>query len=547
MAYDPKSLIILQKHFPLIQEVSNLKNKYLEAVTKLEFPEDKNILDSLDLIIKRYSTIFADSLNPDSEISCMLDFTFIESYIKAIYDLLSDQKPIRKRRNLDGVIYSFMRDYGNFIKESEEGTLLPATKAQKQALFFTDIDSFKYDKLNYIHTIFLDLKPPLDKEKTLASLRNQIKSELVEKYGNFQLSPNLNTRAGVKRKLVENEIEMNKMQKTINDISDLQSNLQDPHFSRTPRNVDSTTEKMDVSEVMQLQFISKNLSALIKALSTALSLEIDKIFEIFNTGSVQELNSLCNTNFLDIDRKYLNGKRTKLSIYSDKIEGQELITIIFCSKLKCYRLIEKSMAFQISTGQYCLEAEKLFNNCYKCLQTLTLNPPDCDTALKPSENCAFEEIDYISAKPFLINGNTALMFPTKNLIIQNIGNKNISHGNYHILDKTNSLKVGREENLTFFLENFEITKLFDMKDSFFSKVVNFITDTQFYDEIIYTSSALSAIGIIISIIQFTYFSLLAKKSTNSILTCTDTKNKDIEMMPLRKKTRFKIVRNNMNE
>ena len=211
--------------------------------------------------------------------------------------------------------------------------------------------------------------------------------------------------------------------------------------------------------------------------------------------------------------------------------------------MKCYRLKKDKIAFQVSTGQYCLKAEKLFNDCYKCIESLTLNHPKCDSAFKPSEECTFQEIDFISAEPTLINGDTALLIPKENFIIQNTGNKTLSYQKYEIKNQSYSLKVGRDNNLTFFLENHEITKMFDMKNSLFSKMINFITDTQFYDEIIYTSSALSAIGIVITIIQFVYFSLMANKQpTSKILSLNDAVSQDRELMPIRKRTRFKIIR-----
>ena len=544
VAFNPKEIVILTVDFPIIESVKHLKQNYIDAVANNDFPEDKIILEYLDQMIKNYAEIFTDLLDQDSEVACNLDFTFVNSYLEAINDLIIEKKA-RNKRGLDGEIYEFIMEYKKFADQIEIGNLSPSEKAEKQAMFFTQIDSFRYDKLNYIHTIFLDLQPSLNSESSLSALRNKIKNELKEKFGDFLLSDTVSTRAGLKRKLIEDPNEdSNKIRKIIQGITDYQSEILDTPSSsdlRTPRDVDSSTEKMDM-DTKQLRFIAKNLTGLIKSLYTALSLEIEKIFNIFESGSVQELNNICNSNFLDIERNKI-GTRTKLSAYSEKIEGQELITVIFCSKLKCYRLKKDKIAFQVSTGQYCLKAEKLFNDCYKCIESLTLNHPKCDSAFKPSEECTFQEIDFISAEPTLINGDTALLIPKENFIIQNTGNKTLSYQKYEIKNQSYSLKVGRDNNLTFFLENHEITKMFDMKNSLFSKMINFITDTQFYDEIIYTSSALSAIGIVITIIQFVYFSLMAnKKPTSNILSLNDAVSQDRELMPIRKKTRFKIIR-----
>ena len=544
VAFNPKEIVILTVDFPIIESVKHLKQNYIDAVANNDFPEDKIILEYLDQMIKNYAEIFTDLLDQDSEVACNLDFTFVNSYLEAINDLIIEKKA-RNKRGLDGEIYEFIMEYKKFADQIEIGNLSPSEKAEKQAMFFTQIDSFRYDKLNYIHTIFLDLQPSLNSESSLSALRNKIKNELKEKFGDFLLSDTVSTRAGLKRKLIEDPNEdSNKIRKIIQGINDYQSEILDTPSSsdlRTPRDVDSSTEKMDM-DTKQLRFIAKNLTGLIKSLYTALSLEIEKIFNIFESGSVQELNNICNSNFLDIERNKI-GTRTKLSAYSEKIEGQELITVIFCSKLKCYRLKKDKIAFQVSTGQYCLKAEKLFNDCYKCIESLTLNHPKCDSAFKPSEECTFQEIDFISAEPTLINGDTALLIPKENFIIQNTGNKTLSYQKYEIKNQSYSLKVGRDNNLTFFLENHEITKMFDMKNSLFSKMINFITDTEFYDEIIYTSSALSAIGIVITIIQFVYFSLMAnKKPTSNILSLNDAVSQDRELMPIRKKTRFKIIR-----
>ena len=544
VAFNPKEIVILTVDFPIIESVKHLKQNYIDAVANNDFPEDKIILEYLDQMIKNYAEIFTDLLDQDSEIACNLDFTFVNSYLETINDLIIEKKA-RNKRGLDGEIYEFIMEYKKFADQIEIGNLSPSEKAEKQAMFFTQIDSFRYDKLNYIHTIFLDLQPSLNSESSLSALRNKIKNELKEKFGDFLLSDTVSTRAGLKRKLIEDPNEdSNKIRKIIQGINDYQSEILDTQSSsdlRTPRDVDSSTEKMDM-DTKQLRFIAKNLTGLIKSLYTALSLEIDKIFNIFESGSVQELNNICNSNFLDIERNKI-GTRTKLSAYSEKIEGQELITVIFCSKLKCYRLKKDKIAFQVSTGQYCLKAEKLFNDCYKCIESLTLNHPKCDSAFKPSEECTFQEIDFISAEPTLINGDTALLIPKENFIIQNTGNKTLSYQKYEIKNQSYSLKVGRDNNLTFFLENHEITKMFDMKNSLFSKMINFITDTQFYDEIIYTSSALSAIGIVITIIQFVYFSLMANKQpTSKILSLNEAVSQDRELMPIRKKTRFKIIR-----
>ena len=544
VAFNPKEIVILTVDFPIIESVKHLKQNYIDAVANNDFPEDKIILEYLDQMIKNYAEIFTDLLDQDSEVACNLDFTFVNSYLETINDLIIEKKA-RNKRGLDGEIYEFIMEYKKFADQIEIGNLSPSEKAEKQAMFFTQIDSFRYDKLNYIHTIFLDLQPSLNSESSLSALRNKIKNELKEKFGDFLLSDTVSTRAGLKRKLIEDPNEdSNKIRKIIQGINDYQSEILDTPSSsdlRTPRDVDSSTEKMDM-DTKQLRFIAKNLTGLIKSLYTALSLEIEKIFNIFESGSVQELNNICNSNFLDIERNKI-GTRTKLSAYSEKIEGQELITVIFCSKLKCYRLKKDKIAFQVSTGQYCLKAEKLFNDCYKCIESLTLNHPKCDSAFKPSEECTFQEIDFISAEPTLINGDTALLIPKENFIIQNTGNKTLSYQKYEIKNQSYSLKVGRDNNLTFFLENHEITKMFDMKNSLFSKMINFITDTQFYDEIIYTSSALSAIGIVITIIQFVYFSLMAnKKPTSNILSLNDAVSQDRELMPIRKKTRFKIIR-----
>ena len=544
VAFNPKEIVILTVDFPIIESVKHLKQNYIDAVANNDFPEDKIILEYLDQMIKNYAEIFTDLLDQDSEIACNLDFTFVNSYLETINDLIIEKKA-RNKRGLDGEIYEFIMEYKKFADQIEIGNLSPSEKAEKQAMFFTQIDSFRYDKLNYIHTIFLDLQPSLNSESSLSALRNKIKNELKEKFGDFLLSDTVSTRAGLKRKLIEDPNEdSNKIRKIIQGINDYQSEILDTPSSsdlRTPRDVDSSTEKMDM-DTKQLRFIAKNLTGLIKSLYTALSLEIEKIFNIFESGSVQELNNICNSNFLDIERNKI-GTRTKLSAYSEKIEGQELITVIFCSKLKCYRLKKDKIAFQVSTGQYCLKAEKLFNDCYKCIESLTLNHPKCDSAFKPSEECTFQEIDFISAEPTLINGDTALLIPKENFIIQNTGNKTLSYQKYEIKNQSYSLKVGRDNNLTFFLENHEITKMFDMKNSLFSKMINFITDTQFYDEIIYTSSALSAIGIVITIIQFVYFSLMANKQpTSKILSLNDAVSQDRELMPIRKKTRFKIIR-----
>ena len=544
VAFNPKEIVILTVDFPIIESVKHLKQNYIDAVANNDFPEDKIILEYLDQMIKNYAEIFTDLLDQDSEIACNLDFTFVNSYLETINDLIIEKKA-RNKRGLDGEIYEFIMEYKKFADQIEIGNLSPSEKAEKQAMFFTQIDSFRYDKLNYIHTIFLDLQPSLNSESSLSALRNKIKNELKEKFGDFLLSDTVSTRAGLKRKLIEDPNEdSNKIRKIIQGINDYQSEILDTQSSsdlRTPRDVDSSTEKMDM-DTKQLRFIAKNLTGLIKSLYTALSLEIEKIFNIFESGSVQELNNICNSNFLDIERNKI-GTRTKLSAYSEKIEGQELITVIFCSKLKCYRLKKDKIAFQVSTGQYCLKAEKLFNDCYKCIESLTLNHPKCDSAFKPSEECTFQEIDFISAEPTLINGDTALLIPKENFIIQNTGNKTLSYQKYEIKNQSYSLKVGRDNNLTFFLENHEITKMFDMKNSLFSKMINFITDTQFYDEIIYTSSALSAIGIVITIIQFVYFSLMANKQpTSKILSLNDAVSQDRELMPIRKKTRFKIIR-----
>lgn len=544
VAFNPKEIVILTVDFPIIESVKHLKQNYIDAVANNDFPEDKIILEYLDQMIKNYAEIFTDLLDQDSEVACNLDFTFVNSYLEAINDLIIEKKA-RNKRGLDGEIYEFIMEYKKFADQIEIGNLSPSEKAEKQAMFFTQIDSFRYDKLNYIHTIFLDLQPSLNSESSLSALRNKIKNELKEKFGDFLLSDTVSTRAGLKRKLIEDPNEdSNKIRKIIQGITDYQSEILDTPSSsdlRTPRDVDSSTEKMDM-DTKQLRFIAKNLTGLIKSLYTALSLEIEKIFNIFESGSVQELNNICNSNFLDIERNKI-GTRTKLSAYSEKIEGQELITVIFCSKLKCYRLKKDKIAFQVSTGQYCLKAEKLFNDCYKCIESLTLNHPKCDSAFKPSEECTFQEIDFISAEPTLINGDTALLIPKENFIIQNTGNKTLSYQKYEIKNQSYSLKVGRDNNLTFFLENHEITKMFDMKNSLFSKMINFITDTQFYDEIIYTSSALSAIGIVITIIQFVYFSLMANKQpTSKILSLNDAVSQDRELMPIRKKTRFKIIR-----
>ena len=544
VAFNPKEIVILTVDFPIIESVKHLKQNYIDAVANNDFPEDKIILEYLDQMIKNYAEIFTDLLDQDSEVACNLDFTFVNSYLEAINDLIIEKKA-RNKRGLDGEIYEFIMEYKKFADQIEIGNLSPSEKAEKQAMFFTQIDSFRYDKLNYIHTIFLDLQPSLNSESSLSALRNKIKNELKEKFGDFLLSDTVSTRAGLKRKLIEDPNEdSNKIRKIIQGITDYQSEILDTPSSsdlRTPRDVDSSTEKMDM-DTKQLRFIAKNLTGLIKSLYTALSLEIEKIFNIFESGSVQELNNICNSNFLDIERNKI-GTRTKLSAYSEKIEGQELITVIFCSKLKCYRLKKDKIAFQVSTGQYCLKAEKLFNDCYKCIESLTLNHPKCDSAFKPSEECTFQEIDFISAEPTLINGDTALLIPKENFIIQNTGNKTLSYQKYEIKNQSYSLKVGRDNNLTFFLENHEITKMFDMKNSLFSKMINFITDTEFYDEIIYTSSALSAIGIVITIIQFVYFSLMANKQpTSKILSLNDAVSQDRELMPIRKKTRFKIIR-----
>ena len=544
VAFNPKEIVILTVDFPIIESVKHLKQNYIDAVANNDFPEDKIILEYLDQMIKNYAEIFTDLLDQDSEIACNLDFTFVNSYLETINDLIIEKKA-RNKRGLDGEIYEFIMEYKKFADQIEIGNLSPSEKAEKQAMFFTQIDSFRYDKLNYIHTIFLDLQPSLNSESSLSALRNKIKNELKEKFGDFLLSDTVSTRAGLKRKLIEDPNEdSNKIRKIIQGLNDYQSEILDTQSSsdlRTPRDVDSSTEKMDM-DTKQLRFIAKNLTGLIKSLYTALSLEIDKIFNIFESGSVQELNNICNSNFLDIERNKI-GTRTKLSAYSEKIEGQELITVIFCSKLKCYRLKKDKIAFQVSTGQYCLKAEKLFNDCYKCIESLTLNHPKCDSAFKPSEECTFQEIDFISAEPTLINGDTALLIPKENFIIQNTGNKTLSYQKYEIKNQSYSLKVGRDNNLTFFLENHEITKMFDMKNSLFSKMINFITDTQFYDEIIYTSSALSAIGIVITIIQFVYFSLMANKQpTSKILSLNEAVSQDRELMPIRKKTRFKIIR-----
>ena len=544
VAFNPKEIVILTVDFPIIESVKHLKQNYIDAVANNDFPEDKIILEYLDQMIKNYAEIFTDLLDQDSEIACNLDFTFVNSYLETINDLIIEKKA-RNKRGLDGEIYEFIMEYKKFADQIEIGNLSPSEKAEKQAMFFTQIDSFRYDKLNYIHTIFLDLQPSLNSESSLSALRNKIKNELKEKFGDFLLSDTVSTRAGLKRKLIEDPNEdSNKIRKIIQGITDYQSEILDTPSSsdlRTPRDVDSSTEKMDM-DTKQLRFIAKNLTGLIKSLYTALSLEIEKIFNIFESGSVQELNNICNSNFLDIERNKI-GTRTKLSAYSEKIEGQELITVIFCSKLKCYRLKKDKIAFQVSTGQYCLKAEKLFNDCYKCIESLTLNHPKCDSAFKPSEECTFQEIDFISAEPTLINGDTALLIPKENFIIQNTGNKTLSYQKYEIKNQSYSLKVGRDNNLTFFFLNHEITKMFDMKNSLFSKMINFITDTQFYDEIIYTSSALSAIGIVITIIQFVYFSLMAnKKPTSNILSLNDAVSQDRELMPIRKKTRFKIIR-----
>lgn len=544
VAFNPKEIVILTVDFPIIESVKHLKQNYIDAVANNDFPEDKIILEYLDQMIKNYAEIFTDLLDQDSEVACNLDFTFVNSYLETINDLIIEKKA-RNKRGLDGEIYEFIMEYKKFADQIEIGNLSPSEKAEKQAMFFTQIDSFRYDKLNYIHTIFLDLQPSLNSESSLSALRNKIKNELKEKFGDFLLSDTVSTRAGLKRKLIEDPNEdSNKIRKIIQGITDYQSEILDTPSSsdlRTPRDVDSSTEKMDM-DTKQLRFIAKNLTGLIKSLYTALSLEIEKIFNIFESGSVQELNNICNSNFLDIERNKI-GTRTKLSAYSEKIEGQELITVIFCSKLKCYRLKKDKIAFQVSTGQYCLKAEKLFNDCYKCIESLTLNHPKCDSAFKPSEECTFQEIDFISAEPTLINGDTALLIPKENFIIQNTGNKTLSYQKYEIKNQSYSLKVGRDNNLTFFLENHEITKMFDMKNSLFSKMINFITDTEFYDEIIYTSSALSAIGIVITIIQFVYFSLMAnKKPTSNILSLNDAVSQDRELMPIRKKTRFKIIR-----
>ena len=544
VAFNPKEIVILTVDFPIIESVKHLKQNYIDAVANNDFPEDKIILEYLDQMIKNYAEIFTDLLDQDSEIACNLDFTFVNSYLETINDLIIEKKA-RNKRGLDGEIYEFIMEYKKFADQIEIGNLSPSEKAEKQAMFFTQIDSFRYDKLNYIHTIFLDLQPSLNSESSLSALRNKIKNELKEKFGDFLLSDTVSTRAGLKRKLIEDPNEdSNKIRKIIQGINDYQSEILDTPSSsdlRTPRDVDSSTEKMDM-DTKQLRFIAKNLTGLIKSLYTALSLEIEKIFNIFESGSVQELNNICNSNFLDIERNKI-GTRTKLSAYSEKIEGQELITVIFCSKLKCYRLKKDKIAFQVSTGQYCLKAEKLFNDCYKCIESLTLNHPKCDSAFKPSEECTFQEIDFISAEPTLINGDTALLIPKENFILQNTGNKTLSYQKYEIKNQSYSLKVGRDNNLTFFLENHEITKMFDMKNSLFSKMINFITDTQFYDEIIYTSSALSAIGIVITIIQFVYFSLMANKQpTSKILSLNDAVSQDRELMPIRKKTRFKIIR-----
>ena len=544
VAFNPKEIVILTVDFPIIESVKHLKQNYIDAVANNDFPEDKIILEYLDQMIKNYAEIFTDLLDQDSEVACNLDFTFVNSYLETINDLIIEKKA-RNKRGLDGEIYEFIMEYKKFADQIEIGNLSPSEKAEKQAMFFTQIDSFRYDKLNYIHTIFLDLQPSLNSESSLSALRNKIKNELKEKFGDFLLSDTVSTRAGLKRKLIEDPNEdSNKIRKIIQGINDYQSEILDTPSSsdlRTPRDVDSSTEKMDM-DTKQLRFIAKNLTGLIKSLYTALSLEIEKIFNIFESGSVQELNNICNSNFLDIERNKI-GTRTKLSAYSEKIEGQELITVIFCSKLKCYRLKKDKIAFQVSTGQYCLKAEKLFNDCYKCIESLTLNHPKCDSAFKPSEECTFQEIDFISAEPTLINGDTALLIPKENFIIQNTGNKTLSYQKYEIKNQSYSLKVGRDNNLTFFLENHEITKMFDMKNSLFSKMINFITDTEFYDEIIYTSSALSAIGIVITIIQFVYFSLMANKQpTSKILSLNDAISQDRELMPIRKKTRFKIIR-----
>ena len=142
----------------------------------------------------------------------------------------------------------------------------------------------------------------------------------------------------------------------------------------------------------------------------------------------------CNTEFNIVKRQ-----GSTFTAFKTTYLGVELITIPFCGTYECYRLLNTHVLYHIGVRGYCKAIKEISG--MKYCDEISRQIPQCYISL-PSSLCSFSsEID---PKPIILNRNSAIILPRKNVLIQNGNKKQIKVAQF-TLGKNPDITYGDEE------------------------------------------------------------------------------------------------------
>jgi hypothetical protein len=171
----------------------------------------------------------------------------------------------------------------------------------------------------------------------------------------------------------------------------------------------------------ELDEVDRNLRLAKEELSRSTSLKLRTYIETFqNYLRIFEFQLLnLNTNTLEtlcnIKADKVIYKNNEIFLFLNGETSLELRPIPFCGDNNCFVLKSNEAHFRLMTGDYCISAKDYLEQ--KVCSQISKSLPKCNFALPGV--CTFEPID---TKPYyLLNGNSAILYPRNNTILQNVG------------------------------------------------------------------------------------------------------------------------------
>ena len=559
-------------------EISSLKSAYTSYIRTNGLDIEPSVLSSFDKILNGYGKVLGQGKTDENNVICTLDYSEAYTFINDVrllitsdtqqqqqqkQNALESSEPMttdnRKKRNSvtdpTNLALNYKDEYFTFLRLAPQKSKTENEQKQLDLLGkLGELPYYKWIVLNTINTYFV-LGPQLDSSRQLKTNLEVLKTRLLRDKGNF-LGP-VQTRN--KHKLCsEKEILDRNVQPRLETQTEQEqegsSGISRDVQDKESNNLESPTEISDLycdlrpirsdqqptTDNKQWSVIANNQLVILRNAIIGLENSLEKIHNAYTTGSKTDINKLCSIQSTGIERTQDKPESPEKSLYVYMQEeiAQLIKPVTFCSTLKCYRLTNQNVIFQIKTGTLCLNGEEIEKDTkkYKCKDKFTLDPPPCQSANKPSKDCKFGVIDRISAIPYITNANTALLYPKLNFLRQNLNDEKMTIKDVVLDAASNSIKIGRKTNDTFFLSISEIVQKFDLQDSIFSKIQELILDSSWYDEIIIASAVISVIGLIIAALQFA-------------ITCIRNNSNIANVRIVRSRTsgnreRFEMVRNN---